>query len=477
MTYTSLFENVNIIPIIAICISTVAISLAIYLYFMTKIFEMKKYKEKKREAMFNWVHENLIESVYIPLAEYAKVISEELLLQRADRTDETGRTEIMLYRISKFMHYVFKNRETFGSDMYFTPNGADNRHLENISNRIISEITTVYDREYDKNPIERRIVILEFIATCAKCRNYSEFKLLIRGRPIFDRDLTVEINNLKDAYSDDYYLLFGYCDPAGVFLNPMNALINPKNLWQAWTTAKLYAYCSLFNKLFIYEIHKMYDSWYVEYPDTIKHHQLLDTIGWVNEIVKETDERLVGDYERRQKSYDKNDALNDIGMLNKMLSDAKQKPTSAINSKMKIWSNERISRLEVLRSIEVLYTISPQRHEILESYNSEEFYKSIIDLCYSFSWDDIPGDDSKRLLKYLINDHGISWAESAKICKSEDGKTIHIFKNKKSVEIKINEKKEKATLRIRYGITHDLKVEKKNNGIHIIDLQLLKNIN
>ena len=76
MTYTSLFENVNIIPIIAICISTVAISLAIYLYFMTKIFEMKKYKEKKREAMFNWVHENLIESVYIPLADYAKVISE-----------------------------------------------------------------------------------------------------------------------------------------------------------------------------------------------------------------------------------------------------------------------------------------------------------------------------------------------------------------------------------------------------------------
>ena len=220
----------------------------------------------------------------------------------------------------------------------------------------------------------------------------------------------------------------------------------------------------------------MYDSWYVEYPDTIKHHQLLDTIGWVNEIVKETDERLVGDCELRQKPYDKNDALNDITLLNSMLSDAKQKPSSAINSRMEMGSNEGISRLEVLRSIEVLYTISLQRHEMLESYNSEEFYKSIIDLCYSFSWDDIPRDaiESKRLLKYLINDHGISWAESAKIRKSDDGKTIHIFKNKKSVEVKINEKKEKATLRIRYGITHDLKVEKKNNGIHIIDLKLLK---
>ena len=220
----------------------------------------------------------------------------------------------------------------------------------------------------------------------------------------------------------------------------------------------------------------MYDSWYVEYPDTIKHHQLLDTIGWVNEIVKETDERLVGDYELRQKPYDKNDALNDIGLLNNMLSDAKQKPSFAINSRMEIGSNKKISSIEVLRSIEVLYTISLQRHEMLESDNSEEFYKSITDMCYSFSWGDIPGDDteSKRLLKYLINDHGISWAESAKIRKSEDDKTIHIFKNKNSVKIKINENKEKATLRLRYGITHDLKVEKKNNAIHIIDMKLLK---
>lgn len=462
-----------------ISLPLIAIIIAITIYFITKIFILKEYREvekrTKREAMLSWLHENLIESIYIPLAEHAKVISEELLLQKVDRTDRTDRTEIMLYRISKFLHYVFKNRETFGSDMYFTPNGDDNRHLENISDRIISEMTTVYDREYDKNPTERRIVILEFLATCAKCRNYSEFKLLISGRPIFDRDLTVEINNLRDAYSDDYYLLFGYRDPAGVFLNPINGIINPKNLWQAWTTAKLYAYCSLFNKLFIYEIHKMYDSWYVEYPDTLKHHQLLDIIGWVNEIVKETDARLVGDYELRQKPYDKNNVLNDIGILNNILSDAKQKPSSAINSRMEIGSNKEISRIEVLRNIEVLYTISLQRHEMLESYTSEEFYKSITDLCYSFSWDDIPGDGSKRLLKYLINDHGISWAESAKIRKSDDGKTIHIFKNKKSVEIKINENKEKATLRIRYGITHDLKVEKKNDGIYIIDLRLLKN--
>jgi len=473
----SSLENMNSIPIIAMCISTVAISLAIYLYLMTKIFEIKKYKEKKRETMFNWVHENLIESVYIPLAEHAKGISEELLLQRVNRTDKTDRTEIMLYRISKFLHYVFKNRETFGSGMYFTPNGDDNRHLENISDRIISEMTTVYDREYDKNPTEGRIVILEFLATCAKCRNYSEFKLLIRGRPIFDRGLTVEINNLRDAYSDDYYLLFGYRDPPGMFLNPINGLINPKNLWQAWTTAKLYAYCSLFNKLFIYEIHKMYDSWYVKYPDTIKHHQLLDTIGWVNAIVEETDKRLKDDYKLCQTPYDKNDtSKKDIALLNNMLSGAKQKPSSVINSRMEMGSNEGISRLEVLRRIEVLYTISLKRHEMLKSDNSEEFYKSITNMCYSFNWDDIPEDniECKRLLKYLINDHGISWAEFAKIRKSEDGKTIHIFKNKKSVEIKINEKKEKATLRIGYGITHDLKVEKKNNSIHIIDLKLLK---
>lgn len=460
----------NIIPLIAICLSSLAISVAIYLYFMTRIFTLKEYKEKKRETVFNWVHENLIEDVYIPLSEHAGGISVELSLRDKDRK------EMVLYRISKFLYYIFENRKIFGTDMYFTPNGDSNRHLENISEKIMFEMDAIYDRQDNKNPIERRIVILEFLATCAKCKNYSEFKSLIRGRPIFNNDLTGEITNLKDAYSDEYYLLFRCDDYTNILLNPINELINPQKLWQAWRNAKIYAYCSLFNTLLIYEIYNMYDSWYVKHPDTINHHQLFDVIGCVDDFVEETDKQLMYNYKLGQESYNKTNALHDADMINDVLNGVKQGVSSAIDSGREIEFTEEIRRLEMLRNIELLYSISPQRYEVLEKYRSEEFYKSIIDMRYSFSWDDLPGNDSERLIRYLRNDHGISWAESAEIHKSSDGKTIRIFNDKKSVKIRINKKKEKATLKIRYGITHNLKVEKKGGKLHITDMRLLKTI-
>jgi hypothetical protein len=467
MINISSLENVDSITIIAMCISTVAISLAIYLYLMTKIFEIKKYKEKKREAVFNWVHENLIEDVYIPLAEYALAISDTLL------QGEYNEEEVVLYRISKFLQYIFKNRAVFGGDVYFTPNKRSNKRLESISKKIISEINTTYDLQ--SCPTERRIVILEFLATCAKSKNYSEFRLLIGGRSIANKDLTDEIGRLMDGYSDNHYLPHRYGDCSSVFLNPINELMNPQSCGQEWIRAKLYAYCSLFNKLLMYEIHKMYDSWYVKYPDTLKYHQLVGVISLVDGIIEKVDGKL--------KSYSKS-SIEDTREKLKILKQnpvSNKRPTDKKEIEQKI--KELENQLEMLESVEheisksakLLYVISPHRYEVLKKNKSEEFYKSVSDMCYSFSWDDIPGDGSKRLLQYLINDHGISWAESAKIRKSEDGKTIHIFKDKKSVKIKINEKREKATLRIRYGITHDLKVERKNNATHIIDLKLLKN--
>ena len=86
---------------------------------------------------------------------------------------------------------------------------------------------------------------------------------------------------------------------------------------------------------------------------------------------------------------------------------------------------------------------------------------------YLFSWDDVPGNDSVRLLRYLQTDHDIDWAENAEISKSDDGKTIHIFKDENSAEIMIDEKKEKATLKISDGGTYDLKVKKENNKLNI----------
>ena len=85
---------------------------------------------------------------------------------------------------------------------------------------------------------------------------------------------------------------------------------------------------------------------------------------------------------------------------------------------------------------------------------------------YSFSWDNVPGNDSEILLRFLKDNLRIGWAENAEIHKSDDG-TICIFKDKNSANIMIDKKKKKATLKISDGRTHDLKVKKKHGKLSI----------
>ena len=94
---------------------------------------------------------------------------------------------------------------------------------------------------------------------------------------------------------------------------------------------------------------------------------------------------------------------------------------------------------------------------------------SLKDQSYLFSWDDVPGNDSKKLLKYLQTDHNINWTKSAEISKSDDGKVIYIVKDENSAEIMIDEEKEKATLKISNGETHNLKVKKEDYKLNIYD--------
>ena len=88
---------------------------------------------------------------------------------------------------------------------------------------------------------------------------------------------------------------------------------------------------------------------------------------------------------------------------------------------------------------------------------------------FLFSWDNVPGNDSERLLRFLRDDLDIDWAGNAEICKSDDRKTIRIFKDENSAEIIINEKKEKATLKITDSRTYNLKVKKVNGELNIYE--------
>ena len=88
---------------------------------------------------------------------------------------------------------------------------------------------------------------------------------------------------------------------------------------------------------------------------------------------------------------------------------------------------------------------------------------------YLFSWENIPGDDSEELIEYLKDDLNIGWAEKANISKSDDGTIIHIFKDDNSADIKIDEKNEKATLKISDDQTYELKVKKEKGNLKIYE--------
>jgi len=86
---------------------------------------------------------------------------------------------------------------------------------------------------------------------------------------------------------------------------------------------------------------------------------------------------------------------------------------------------------------------------------------------YLFNWDNVPGNDSDRLLMLLKNHFNIEWVENAETRKSDDGKNIRIFKGENSVEIMLDEKEEKPTLKISDGRTYDLMVKKENGKLNL----------
>jgi hypothetical protein len=113
--------------------------------------------------------------------------------------------------------------------------------------------------------------------------------------------------------------------------------------------------------------------------------------------------------------------------------------------------------------------VEPQIKDILEKMEEHIIVCIGIDggvKWYRFSWDNVPGDDNEGLLRHLMDGYGIDWATDAEICKSDDGKTIHISKDENSVEITIDEG-EKATLKISDGGTHDLQAKEEDGKLNI----------
>lgn len=88
---------------------------------------------------------------------------------------------------------------------------------------------------------------------------------------------------------------------------------------------------------------------------------------------------------------------------------------------------------------------------------------------YLFSWESVPGDDNEKLIRFLIDNFDIDQVENAEIRKSGDGKTIYLSKNEILARIMLEDKEEKAILKLSDGRIHDLKVIKDNGKLNIYD--------
>jgi len=86
---------------------------------------------------------------------------------------------------------------------------------------------------------------------------------------------------------------------------------------------------------------------------------------------------------------------------------------------------------------------------------------------YLFSWGDVPGNDSDKLLKFLSDNLGMGWAENAEVLKLDDSKTIHVCKDENSAEVIIDATKEKATLKSSDGSMYDLKLKKECGKLNL----------
>ena len=92
--------------------------------------------------------------------------------------------------------------------------------------------------------------------------------------------------------------------------------------------------------------------------------------------------------------------------------------------------------------------------------------KEVVEL-YLFSWDDVPGNDSMRILKYMRDNLKIDWAENAEIKKSDNSEAITLTKGENSLIFKLNKEENKVNLEISGGETYEYILKKEKGKLNI----------
>jgi hypothetical protein len=86
---------------------------------------------------------------------------------------------------------------------------------------------------------------------------------------------------------------------------------------------------------------------------------------------------------------------------------------------------------------------------------------------YLFSWNEIPGNDSGRLIDFLKQNYSIDWVRTAKIEKIDDGKGIRVSNEENYLLLRLNDKKNKVNLKIDDCRTYEFLAKSENGTLNI----------
>ena len=86
---------------------------------------------------------------------------------------------------------------------------------------------------------------------------------------------------------------------------------------------------------------------------------------------------------------------------------------------------------------------------------------------YLFSWNEIPGNDSNRLIDFLKLNYNIDWVRTAKIEQIDNGKTIIVSVEKNNISLSLNNVKTKVNLKIDNVRTDEFIVKTESYKLNI----------
>ena len=86
-----------------------------------------------------------------------------------------------------------------------------------------------------------------------------------------------------------------------------------------------------------------------------------------------------------------------------------------------------------------------------------------------FSWGEVPGSDSDKLIEYLKQKFSIDWVKTARIEKINDGKAIRVSTQKNNLSLRHNDEKTKMILEIDDGRIDEFIVKEESSNLNIYE--------